>query len=136
MTWMGLDIGPDTAAIYSEAIGGAATVFWNGPMGVFEMKPFEAGTLAVANAVAENKQADTIIGGGDSVAAVNKFRSGRPDDLHLHRRRRLHGAGAGRGIAWRGGVEGSAGLTATAALFWECEAFRAARHQLERIAYG
>ncbi len=70
---MGLDIGPDTAAIYSEAIGGAATVFWNGPMGVFEMKPFEAGTLAVANAVAENKQADTIIGGGDSVAAVNKF---------------------------------------------------------------
>ncbi|WP_282209739.1 phosphoglycerate kinase [Parvibacter caecicola] len=70
---MGLDIGPDTAAIYAEAIGGAATVFWNGPMGVFEMKPFEAGTLAVANAVAENQDADTIIGGGDSVAAVNKF---------------------------------------------------------------
>ncbi|WP_165056230.1 MULTISPECIES: phosphoglycerate kinase [unclassified Adlercreutzia] len=70
---MGLDIGPETAALYAEAIAGAASVFWNGPMGVFEMKAFEAGTKTVAEAVAENVAADTIIGGGDSVAAVNKF---------------------------------------------------------------
>ena len=70
---MGLDIGPETAALYADAIAKAACVFWNGPMGVFEMKPFEAGTKAVAMAVAENADADTVIGGGDSVAAVNKF---------------------------------------------------------------
>lgn len=70
---MGLDIGPETASLYADAIAGAASVFWNGPMGVFEMEPFAAGTRAVAQAVADNVQADTIIGGGDSVAAVNKF---------------------------------------------------------------
>lgn len=70
---MGLDVGPQTVELYSDAIAKAASVFWNGPMGVFEMKPFEAGTLGVANAVAQNEDADTIIGGGDSVAAVNKF---------------------------------------------------------------
>lgn len=72
-TMMGLDIGPQTARIYADAIAEAASVFWNGPMGVFEMKPFEAGTRAVAEAVAANDAADTIIGGGDSVAAVNQF---------------------------------------------------------------
>lgn len=70
---MGLDIGPETAKLYADAIAGAKTVFWNGPMGVFEMTAFEAGTKAVADAVAANDNADTIIGGGDSVAAVNKF---------------------------------------------------------------
>ncbi|MDM8288974.1 phosphoglycerate kinase [Slackia piriformis] len=70
---MGLDIGPETATVYAEAIAQAKTVFWNGPMGVFEMKAFEAGTKAVAEAVSANAEADTIIGGGDSVAAVNKF---------------------------------------------------------------
>ncbi|HIS40376.1 MAG TPA: phosphoglycerate kinase [Candidatus Aphodovivens avistercoris] len=70
---MGLDIGAGTAARYADAIGKAATVFWNGPMGVFEMDAFAAGTKAVAEAVADNEAADTIIGGGDSVAAVNKF---------------------------------------------------------------
>lgn len=70
---MGLDIGPKTSTEYAEAISDAASVFWNGPMGVFEMAPFEAGTKAVAQAVADNTAADTIIGGGDSVAAVNKF---------------------------------------------------------------
>ena len=70
---MGLDIGPETARLYCEAIAAAASVFWNGPMGVFEMQAFEAGTKAVALAVADNAAADTIIGGGDSVAAVNKF---------------------------------------------------------------
>ncbi len=70
---MGLDIGPETAAAYAQAIGEAKSVFWNGPMGVFEMPSFEAGTRTVAEAVAANEAADTIIGGGDSVAAVNKF---------------------------------------------------------------
>lgn len=70
---MGLDIGPETTKAYADAIASAKTVFWNGPMGVFEMSSFEAGTKGVAMAVAANKDADTIIGGGDSVAAVNKF---------------------------------------------------------------
>ena len=70
---MGLDIGPETAKLYADAIAEASTVFWNGPMGVFEMDAFAAGTKAVAEAVAANEAGDTIIGGGDSVAAVNKF---------------------------------------------------------------
>lgn len=70
---MGLDIGPKTSQLYADAVAEAGTVFWNGPMGVFEMTAFEAGTKAVADAVADNVEADTIIGGGDSVAAVNKF---------------------------------------------------------------
>ena len=70
---MGLDIGPETAKLYADAIANAQTIFWNGPMGVFEMPAFEAGTKAVALAVAANADADSIIGGGDSVAAVNQF---------------------------------------------------------------
>ncbi len=70
---MGLDIGPETVKLYAAAIAEAKTVFWNGPMGVFEMDAFAAGTRDVALAVADNAEADTIIGGGDSVAAVNKF---------------------------------------------------------------
>ena len=68
---MGLDIGPETVKIYANIIGRAKTVVWNGPMGVFEMKPFAAGTIGVANAVS-NVFGTTIIGGGDSVAAVTK----------------------------------------------------------------
>jgi phosphoglycerate kinase len=67
---MGLDIGPETTALYASIIATAKTVVWNGPMGVFELAPFAAGTMGVARAVAE-VQGTTIIGGGDSVAAVN-----------------------------------------------------------------
>ena len=72
---MGMDIGPKTEALYAEAIKGAKTVFWNGPMGVFEFDNFAHGTKAVAEAVAELKAngGTSIIGCGDSVAAVNKF---------------------------------------------------------------
>ena len=69
---MGLDIGPETVAKYAEAINSANTVFWNGPMGVFEFPSFEAGTRGVAEAVASSS-ATSIIGGGDSVAAIKKF---------------------------------------------------------------
>jgi phosphoglycerate kinase len=67
--WMGLDVGPRTAAAFGEEIRRAKLVLWNGPMGVFEMKPFSQGTLAVARAMADC-QGTTIVGGGDSVAAV------------------------------------------------------------------
>ncbi len=69
---LGADIGPASSAHFAEIIRGAGTVLWNGPMGVFEMKPFEAGTRAVADAMAESKGV-TIVGGGDSAAAVEKF---------------------------------------------------------------
>ena len=71
----GLDIGPETAKKYAEIIRSAGTVVWNGPMGVFELPPFDAGTKAVADAVAEAtaKGAITIIGGGDSAAAVEQL---------------------------------------------------------------
>jgi phosphoglycerate kinase len=71
----GLDIGPETARRYADIIRNAGTVVWNGPMGVFELPPFDAGTKAVADAVAEAtaKGAITIIGGGDSAAAVEQM---------------------------------------------------------------
>jgi phosphoglycerate kinase len=71
----GLDIGPETAQKYAGIIRSAGTVVWNGPMGVFEMPPFDAGTKAVADAVADAtaKGAITIIGGGDSAAAVEQL---------------------------------------------------------------
>ncbi len=70
--WQGLDIGPETAKIFSEAVKDAKTVVWNGPMGCFEMPNFAAGTEAVAKALADT-DAVTIIGGGDSAAAVNQL---------------------------------------------------------------
>lgn len=71
---VGLDIGPETAAVFANALEGAKTIVWNGPMGMFEEKPFDEGTIAIANAVAEatDKGAISIVGGGDSVAAVNQ----------------------------------------------------------------
>ena len=68
----GMDIGPKTEELYAEAVKGAKTVFWNGPMGVFEFDNFAHGTQAIAEALAE-ADCTSIIGGGDSVAAVNKF---------------------------------------------------------------
>ena len=70
--WMGLDIGPKTREIFANAIKGAGTVVWNGPMGVSEWKNFAGGTNAVAAAVADSG-AISIIGGGDSAAAVEKL---------------------------------------------------------------
>ena len=67
---MALDIGPKTAEIYAEEVSRARTIVWNGPMGVFEMPPFAKGTFKIAHAVAENAGATSIVGGGDSVAAV------------------------------------------------------------------
>lgn len=70
---MGLDIGPTSIELFKGAITSAKTIFWNGPMGVFEMTPFERGTREVATAVARNNRAVSVIGGGDSVAALKKF---------------------------------------------------------------
>ncbi len=70
--WMGLDIGPKTQELFTDAIKGAGTIIWNGPMGVSEWDNFAAGTIAVANAVADSG-AISIVGGGDSVAAVTKL---------------------------------------------------------------
>jgi phosphoglycerate kinase len=70
--WMGLDIGPRTASAYAAVIADAGTVFWNGPMGAFELEPFATGTRVVAAAVAE-ASGTTVVGGGDSAAAMTRF---------------------------------------------------------------
>ncbi|MFN4854833.1 MAG: phosphoglycerate kinase [Bacteroidota bacterium] len=73
--WMGLDIGPLSVELFEKEIMGAKTILWNGPMGVFEMEKFQAGTAAIAKACAASTKngAYSLIGGGDSVAAINKF---------------------------------------------------------------
>jgi phosphoglycerate kinase len=70
--WMGLDIGPRTAEAFAREVLGAGTVFWNGPMGAFELEPFASGTRTVAEAVADSG-AETVVGGGDSAAALHRF---------------------------------------------------------------
>lgn len=74
--WMGLDIGPESIKLFSDVLNNSKTILWNGPMGVFEMCSFQAGTKELALAVAEatGKGAFSLIGGGDSVAAINKFK--------------------------------------------------------------
>lgn len=70
---MGLDLGPKSQQAFAKALAPAKTVFWNGPMGVFEVPPFDAGTLAVARTVSALEGAFTVVGGGDSVAAVRRL---------------------------------------------------------------
>ena len=70
--WKGLDVGPETAAIYADELAAAATVLWNGPMGMFEIAPFAAGTRAVAEAVAATRGV-TVVGGGESAAAIRSM---------------------------------------------------------------
>jgi phosphoglycerate kinase len=76
---MGLDIGPETVAAFAKEISGAKTIVWNGPMGVFEVAPFAKGTMKIAEAIAANRGATSIVGGGDSVAAVHQ--SGAADRI-------------------------------------------------------
>lgn len=71
--WEGMDIGPKTIELFRQALAGAKTVVWNGPVGVFEMEPFSVGTKAIAQALADLSDATTIIGGGDSAAAVEQL---------------------------------------------------------------
>ncbi|GAA2982181.1 phosphoglycerate kinase [Actinokineospora diospyrosa] len=79
--WKGLDVGPITVERYSEVIAGAGTVFWNGPMGVFELAPFAEGTRGVAQAIVDSS-AFSVVGGGDSAAAVRLL--GLPEDGFSH----------------------------------------------------
>jgi phosphoglycerate kinase len=71
--WLGLDIGPETSRRFAERLAEAGTIFWNGPMGVFEWPRFASGTKAVAEAVAANEQAFSVVGGADSVRALNEL---------------------------------------------------------------
>ncbi len=79
--WLGLDIGPDSVVTFADNLAGARTVFWNGPMGVFELAPFEPGTRGVAEAITK-VDGFTVVGGGDSAAAVRKL--GIPEDAFSH----------------------------------------------------
>jgi phosphoglycerate kinase len=82
--WLGLDVGPDSVARFAAVLGSARTIFWNGPMGVFEFEKFAAGTAGVAKAIvgATDKGAFTVVGGGDSAAAVRAL--GLPEDGFSH----------------------------------------------------
>jgi 3-phosphoglycerate kinase len=103
--WKGLDIGPETAAIYSDELASAATVLWNGPMGMFEIAPFASGTRAVAGAVAATN-GFTVVGGGDSAAAIRQL--GLADEVdHVST-----GGGASLELIERGDLPGLEALRA------------------------
>ena len=85
---MGLDIGPKTIEAIPKVIAGAKTIIWNGPMGVFEMPPFDNGTVALAKAVA-GSGAVSVVGGGDSEKAIKTAGVADKIQPHLHRRRRI-----------------------------------------------
>lgn len=80
--WMGLDIGPKTQSLFTERVMNSATVIWNGPMGVFELEPFAAGTKSIADALAKCS-GFTVIGGGDSAAAIRKFKMDESSFTHI-----------------------------------------------------
>ncbi len=101
--WMGLDIGPRTAEAYAREVEAAGSVFWNGPMGAFEMEPFAAGTRALAEAVAEAPGV-TVVGGGDSARGAGRVRPGRQRHAPLHRRGRVTGTAGGQAAARTGGA--------------------------------
>ena len=92
------DIGPETVARYCQQIAGARTVFWNGPMGVFEREPFANGTLGIARCVAD-ASAYTVVGGGDSLAAIDAAGVGGAHRPHLDRRWRVAGISGGASLA-------------------------------------
>jgi phosphoglycerate kinase len=104
--WKGLDIGPETAGTYADVIAGARTLLWNGPMGVFELAPFAAGTRSVAEAVAECR-GYTVVGGGDSAAAVRQMGLDREID-HVST-----GGGASLELIELGDLPGLAALRGT-----------------------
>jgi len=101
--WTGMDIGPETAALYADELAGAATVLWNGPMGMFELAPFASGTRAVAEAVASSP-GFTVVGGGDSAAAIRRMGLAREVD-HVST-----GGGAALEYIERGDLPGLAAL--------------------------
>ena len=107
--WLGLDVGPESREHFAQRIRAAKTVFWNGPMGVFEWEPFAGGTKTVAEAVAA-VDGYTVVGGGDSVRAVNELGARRRGFLGLDRRRRLARAARGQGASRRRRDPGEFGL--------------------------